>query len=893
MLLKHKSAPIFFDLKRFFSDLRDGDPVEIFQNALNAADNHFNTRFHEGDEAHRLVHDRADFVDLMISYAWQRYDWDPHISLLAVGGYGRGELHPHSDIDILLLTVSDNTQRYQSSIEQFLAFLWDINLHISHSVRSIQQCVDAAIDDISIATNLMETRLVCGSAEMLTQLMRSTGPEHIWTSANFYRGKLEEQRERYHKHDDTEYNLEPNIKEAPGGLRDIQLINWTAKRHFGAQRRSQLVQNAFLLEEEYGRLYIDEEFLWRVRYGLHLIAGRAEERLLFDYQRSLAKMFGYIDSNGKLGVEKFMQRYYRTVLSIRGLTDVLHQHLDEAIYRGNKTQINKVVNERFILRDNLLDTATDTTFDNHPSALLEVFVILGENDSIEGIRASAIRQIRHSVALIDTEFRADPANRRLFMRLMRAPYMLSLQLNRMNRYGILGKYLPEFGNIVGQTQHDLFHIYPVDVHTLQVIKNIRRLARPDVAKQFPLPSHLFKNLAKPELIIIAALFHDIAKGRGGDHSVLGARDIGQFARRHSLHRDEVALLVWLVKNHLLMSSVSQREDISDPEVIHRFASLVGDTMHLDYLYVLTVGDINATNPNLWTEWKGSLMQSLYVETKRALSRGLGAPVHKSRWSKNAKSVIFKRLKERQIERRHAVKIWGDIGDEFFLRETIDDIVRYTEAIHQHRAGNQKNLEPVILSRDIGVEIPIVTQIFVYSKDQDNILAVTAAVLDKLNLNIQDARLHTNSDEDTFDVFYVLDSNGEPVGRDSRLSRRLEKTLRLGLLSPDKVDFNTQRRTPRQLKSFNTKTTAKFSIDAETNATMLEVMTPDRPGLLARMANIFFRFNLRLLTAKISTLGERVEDIFYLTDEFKQPVCDADFCQLVETTICRELDSCND
>lgn len=342
-----------------------------------------------------------------------------------------------------------------------------------------------------------------------------------------------------------------------------------------------------------------------------------------------------------------------------------------------------------------------------------------------------------------------------------------------------------------------------------------------------------------------------------------------------------------------MSSVSQREDISDPEVIHRFALLVGDTLHLDYLYVLTVGDINATNPNLWTEWKGSLMQSLYVETKRALSRGLGAPVHKSRWSKNAKSIIFKRLKERQIERRNVVKIWGDIGDEFFLRETIDDIVRYTEAIHQHRVGNQKNLEPVILLRDIGIEIPIVTQIFVYSKDQDNILAVTAAVLDKLNLNIQDARLHTNSDEDTFDVFYVLDSNGEPVGRDSRLSRRLEKTLRLGLLSPDTVDFNTQRRTPRQLKSFNTKTTAKFSIDAETNVTMLEVMTPDRPGLLARMANIFFRFNLRLLTAKISTLGERVEDIFYLTDEFKQPVCDADFCQLVETTICRELDSCND
>lgn len=893
MLSEHQLAPIFFDRKRFFSDLRDGDPIEIFKNALNAADNHFNTRFIEGDEAHRLVNERATFVDLMIGYAWQRYNWDTQISLLAVGGYGRGELHPHSDIDILLLSISDETQRYRASIEQFLAFLWDINLHISHSVRSIEQCVDAAAGDISIVTNLMETRLICGSADMLETLMRVTGPKKIWPSANFYRGKVEEQRERYRKHDDTEYNLEPNIKEAPGGLRDIQLMTWTAKRHFGVNRRSDLVQRAFMLEEEYRTLYNDEEFLWRVRYGLHLIAERAEERLLFDYQRELAGMFGYTDGNGKLAVEKFMQRYYRTVLSIRGLTDVLHQHLNEVIYRGNKTSVNKVINERFILRDNLLDTISEGTFNDHPSALLEVFVILGESNTIGGIRASAIRQIRRSVLLIDAKFRADAANRHLFMRLLRAPYVLSLQLNRMNRYGILGKYLPEFGKIVGQTQHDLFHIYPVDVHTLQVIKNIRRLARPDVAKQFPLPSHLFKNLAKPELIVIAALYHDIAKGRGGDHSELGARDVAKFAGNHYLVKEEIELLVWLVKNHLLMSSVSQREDISDPEVIHRFATHVGDTMHLDYLYVLTVGDINATNPNLWTEWKGSLMHSLYLETKRAMGRGLGAPMHKSRWSKNAKSLIFQRLQVQGIDSQQALNIWGDIGDEFFLRETIDDIARYTMAICEHHAQATKCPEPVILLRDIGIEIPIATQIFVYSKDQDNILAVTAAILDKLNLNIQDARLHTNSDDNAFDVFYVLDSNGDPIGRNSRLRRAVEKTLRHALLSPELVDFDIQRRTPRQLKSFNNKTTAKFSIDSETNATMLEVLTPDRSGLLARIANIFFRFNLRLLTAKISTLGERVEDIFYLTDDLGQPVCDPEFCRLVETTICHELDICND
>ena len=332
------NAPLFFDQKRFVQDIANGDAIEVFRNALAASSNHFNNRFHEGEEVHTLVNESARFADLILHYAWQQFEWDKDISLIAVGGYGRGELHPHSDIDLLILMRRDRPQKYRQNIEQFLTFLWDIQLKIGHSVRSLSQCVDEAKADITVATNLMETRLICGNKDLRDAMLKKTGPNKIWSSSNFYRGKIDEQAARHRKHDDTEYNLEPNIKEAPGGLRDIQLINWTAKRHFKLNRRSQLVHAGFLSDEEYLTLRRDEEFLWKVRYGLHLIADRPEERLLFDYQRKLAVMFGYTDGPGRLGVEKFMQRYYQVVLSIRELTDVLLQYLDEAIYRKDKTQ---------------------------------------------------------------------------------------------------------------------------------------------------------------------------------------------------------------------------------------------------------------------------------------------------------------------------------------------------------------------------------------------------------------------------------------------------------------------------------------------------------------------------------------------------------------------------
>jgi [protein-PII] uridylyltransferase len=878
-------APIFFDQKRFVTDLESQNPINVFRDALSAAKNHFDNRFLEGEDARALVNEASQFADVLLWYAWHQYDWDENVSLVAVGGYGRGELHPHSDIDLLILMRKDFSKKYRERIEMFITFLWDIQLKIGHSVRSISQCIDEAKSDISVATNLMETRLVCGNSDLLQLMLKKTGPKKLWRSAKFYKGKIDEQIARHHKHQDTEYNLEPNLKEAPGGLRDIHLINWTAKRHFNLHRRSQLVYQGFLSEEEYLTLRKDEEFLWKVRYGLHYLAERPEERLLFDHQRKLAAMLGYSDSKDKLAVEKFMQRYYQTVLSIRELTDVLQQYLDEAIYRKNKIKVIKQVNERFVIKDDYLDTIDDDLFTKHPSALLELFVILGETESLKGIRASAIRQLRLHRKLINKGFREDPVNRELFMRFLRSPFKLSTHLKLMNRYGILGSYLPEFGKIVGQTQHDLFHIYPVDVHTLELITNIRRLVQPKQAAKFPVSAHIYNNLPKPELIIIAALYHDIAKGRGGDHSILGAVDVAEFGERHGLQTQEISLLQWLIENHLLMSTISQREDTSDPDVIYKFAKHVGDQRHLDHLWVLTVADINATNPRLWTEWKGALMSNLYFETKQVLQSGLDQPTNRDAWVNDAKSSVLKILHQHSIDKKQATKVWGDVDDQFFLRERAEDIAFFTKGIIDG-VDNQ----PIIQIRDVGVEIPVATQIFLHTKSTKNLFAMIAAVLDKLGLSIQDARLQTTSDNRTFDVFYVLDDKDLPVGNNKKLCKNIIDNLTATIKSPEKINLNVSRRTSRQLKNFIMKTKVTLRNDSETDTSVLQVITPDRPGLLAHIANIFSRFDLVLYNAKISTLGERVEDTFYLMTQNNQPIDDEALGEKIKQTIRNELDS---
>ncbi|GAB1256745.1 [protein-PII] uridylyltransferase [Aurantivibrio plasticivorans] len=880
---------VFFEQGRFRSSLESGNKIATFKDAIAAADLQFNNRFIEGEDIRKLVRERALFIDCILHYAWHQFEWPSDskqsVCLAAVGGYGRGELHPHSDIDLLLLLRDDEVDGVKQSIEGFITLLWDIGLEIGQSVRTVSQCLSIAKNDISVATNLMECRTLLGDDSLRAELAQKTAPQFMWPADDFFRAKWDEQIKRHEKHNNTEYNLEPNVKNAPGGLRDIQIISWVAKRFFGVESLHELEGRDFLTEEEFAILRSGEEFLWKVRYGLHMIVGRPEERLLFEYQRELAKLFGYQDTEQRLAVEQFMHWYYRIVLTLGELNDVLLQFLDEAILQKGKNTAITPVNERFQLLDGYIEATHAEVFEQTPSALLEIFVLMGNDPDIRGVRASTIRLIRASRELIDEDFRAQEENRKLFMALLGCPHGLFTQLKRMKRYGVLGRYLPEFGRVTGQMQHDLFHIYTVDAHTLLVVKNMRQFNRPDASEEFPVAAHAMKRLPKKELLYIAGLYHDIAKGRGGDHSTLGAEDATRFCQDHGLTPRETRLVCWLVEKHLLMSSVSQKQDIMDPDVIHNFALEIGDQLHLDYLYCLTVADMNATNPDIWNSWRASLMRQLYLETKRALRRGLENTIDQQEVIEETQAAALHKLTRKGFSETQIRELWADMGEDYFLRETYLDIVWHMQAI----AKAPEAAILILIDKTTTVMHEGATQIFIRAKDQLNVFAAAATCLDQLNLSIQDARIYHTKSGYTVDTFYVLDQFGEPISEDKDRVARIKKALSEELSLTADYKSVISRHTPRQLKQFAMPTRTSINTDINSGHTVLEVISPDRPGLLARIGRIFIEFNIQLQNAKISTLGERVEDIFFITDNNGQPLSDPSLCQRLQKEICQQLD----
>lgn len=885
--LPYFTRPLFFfDQSRFRRALEDQPVITVFKDAITAANAQFDVRFREGEDIRALIHERALFVDCLLHYAWYQFDWPEGISLEAVGGYGRCELHPHSDIDLLILLEEGLEAQCRDNLEKLLTLLWDIGLEIGHSVRTVAQCVAIARDDITVATNLMESRTLVGDPSLRVELLSYTTQDQLWPADDFFRAKFDEQNRRHEKYKNSEYNLEPNIKNAPGGLRDIQTIAWVAKRFFEVRTLKQLEGKGFFTEEEFSLLQNGEEFLWRVRYGLHMIANRPEDRLLFDHQRELAKLFGYKDTDESLAVEQFMHTYYRLVMSLRELNDVLLQFLYEAILQRGVKKTVTPINERFQRRDDYIEVAHIYVFEESPSALLEIFLLMAQNPDIKGVRASTIRLMRENRHLIDQDFCTDPRNTDLFLQLFSYPDQLVENLKRMLRYGILGLYLPEFGRVTGQMQHDLFHIYTVDAHTLLLVQNLCNFLLPKAREDFPVAWHVMRRLPKIETLLIAGLYHDIAKGRGGDHSILGAVDAEDFSARHQLSPRETRLISWLVEKHLLMSAVSQKQDISDPEVIHNFALTVGDQMHLDYLYALTVADINATNPDLWNTWRASLMRTLYLETKRALRRGLENPIDKQDWIEETQQAAILRLNRHNISTEQCLKLWEDVNDEYFLRESYLDIAWHTEAILQHRDENG----PLILIQETSSrELEGATQIFVRSKGRDNVFAAMASGLDQLNLNVQDARIYSSKSGYTLDTFFVLNQNGEPVGTDPGVLKHIHDALQKELALVDEYRDIVVRRTPRRLKHFNMPTRTSIRNDMISGYTLLEVISPDRPGLLACISRVFIKFDLHLQNAKIATLGERVEDIFFITDNQGQPLSDPQLCRQLQAEICRQLD----
>lgn len=887
--------PTLFDTVDFDNKLRSGLPtVDLFKQALGSVRSELDKRYRDGADITALITGRAWFMDELLRRAWHLFNWKnpADLSLLAVGGYGRGELHPHSDIDLLLLMRKDCAAANREAISSFFTFLWDINLEIGQSVRTIQQCREEAIKDITVATSLMESRAIVGPVgdpqSLRREMIKLAQATDVWPAREFFTAKRDEQIARHNKYYDIDYALEPNVKTSPGGLRDIQTIGWIAKRHYDADNLADLVTLGFLLPSEYEQLIQGEKLLWKLRYGLHILAGRKEDRLLFDKQRELAALFGYQDDNKSLAVEKLMQEYYRAVATLRELNDVLLQHFDEAILRaGEKAEITRI-NNRFQIRNNYIEVVNSGTFKRFPFALMEVFVMMAQNPEIKGVRASTIRLIREHRTQVDDKFRTDLRNTTLFMELLRSPNDLTTQLRRMARYGILGRYLPEFGAITGKMQHDLFHIYTVDAHTLQVVENMRRFRLPEAEENFPIAAHIVNKLPKVELLYIAGLYHDIAKGRGGDHSTLGMEDATNFCQRHHLSAWDAKLVSWLIGKHLLMSMTAQRKDISDPEVIHDFALQVGDKLHLDYLYALTVADINATNPTLWNAWRASLLRQLYLSTKKALRRGLENPLDRSDRIKDKQESALLKLQDKGLEELHIRAIWENTDDEYFVRESVANIVWHTESIARHKKDHPAD-ETLVLVQDTTDSLADgATHIFIYTINRHHLFASSAAAMEQLGLNIQDARIFTSSKNYCMNTYSVLETDGTPIGDNPQRIRQIKKLLCEYLAEPSAHLRLTKKRRSRKLQHFGQQVETAVINKQDQPWSTLEVNCIDKPGILAAIGKVFAEQEIQLLNARIATLGERVEDLFYIADAYDQPITDSHAIEKLQKALQQEL-----
>jgi [protein-PII] uridylyltransferase len=845
----------------------DTTAVGAFREALRAASERLGERFKRNEPIEALVRGRAEIVDQTILAGWEHFAGDLYDSadLVAVGGYGRGELHPQSDIDLLVLLESATENDADEAIGRFLTFLWDIGLEVGHSVRTLDDCEAEARKDVTVLTTLMETRLLHGPGRLFQELPIRIGTDRMWSSAQFFRAKLDEQVARHARYHDTAYNLEPNVKGSPGGLRDIQMITWLARRHLGAKGLEDLVEHKFLTEGQLRILTAGQAFLWRIRFGLHLLTGRREDRLLFDHQVKLAAMLGYEDASFTLAVEQLMQRYYRTVMELSRLNEMLLQLFEEAILL-DKNDAPIPLGPRFQSRNGYLEAADDQVFARDPSALLEIFLLLEQNLDLRGVNARTIALVKQHLWLIDEEFRQNPRHHRLFLDILRAPQGVTRTLKRMNTYGVLGLYIPAFGRIVGRMQYDLFHAYTVDAHTLFVVENLRRFALPRFDNEFPSCSAVMQRLEKPEIAYLAGLFHDIAKGRGGDHSELGSVDAESFCLEHGMSRYDARLVAWLVQHHLLLSLTAQKKDLNDPNVVNDFARTVGDQTHLDYLYVLTVADVRGTNPKIWNSWKDTLFWELYQSTRRALRRGVSNPIDKEELITGRQTQAERLLTQAGLARERWQNIWSSFTEEYFLRHRPEEIAWHTRVLAE--SGNPGAF---IVDVDDMVSQGL-TSVAVYSPEETRSFVRATAVLDELGLTIVDARI-VPLEASSLDTYCVLESDGSPINDRRRLDEIRNRLLK-ALTSGNEQTLKVTRRAPRQVRMFSTPVQIAISRDPKNQRTIIELVAGDRPGLLFQVAKVFDQERVALQNAKIATVGERAEDVFFVTTSDHRPLDEA-------------------
>jgi [protein-PII] uridylyltransferase len=847
------AEPMPRDVAALRKQFRDGKAALI---------EHFRQSRATAPAATRLLKAIARHVDQSLITLWDNARMPADAALLAVGGFGRGELFPFSDVDVLVLlppglapldqAPSPDAQPGPSArgaIEAFITACWDIGLEIGSSVRTVDECIAEGQRDVTIQTALLESRYLCGSRRVFNTFRHAN--TRAMDAKAFLRAKSLEMQQRHQKFEDTPYALEPNCKESPGGLRDLQVVIWIARAAGLGKNWNALAANELITPFEVKQLQRNEGLLKLIRARLHMVAGRREDRLVFDLQTAVADTFGYQSNASQRASEVLMRRYYWAAKAVTQLNQILMLNIEERI-QGSQDAAMRPINDKFLERGGMLEVASDDLYLRDPHAILETFLTYQRTVGIRGLSARTLRALYNARDKMDAEFRRDPANRSTFLKILREPSGQTHALRLMNQTSVLGRYLWVFRRIVGQMQHDLFHVYTVDQHILMVVRNVRRFFIPEHAHEYPFCSQLGASWNQPWLLYVAALFHDVAKGRGGDHSELGARESRRFCKEHGLSPEDTSMIEFLVKEHLTMSRVAQKEDLSDPDVIQAFAKLVGTERRLTALYLLTVADIRGTSPKVWNAWKGKLLEDLYRSTLRALG--------------GARPNLDAEIESRKQEARHALNLlslppdiqtplWDTLTVSYFARHDAGDIAWHARAL----ADRVRTEQPIVRARLSSVGEGL--QVLVYSPDQPDLFARICGYFDTADFNILDAKVHTTRAGFALDTFQVISPHLEDHYRD--LISLVETQLADALCATGPLPEPKRGRVSRRVRSFPITPRVTLRPDERAQAWLLGVSTSDRSGLLFSIARVLARHRINLQLAKISTLGERVEDTFLI------------------------------
>jgi len=804
-----------------------------------------------------FLRNRSNTIDNLISSIWVTSNLSEreNICLFAVGGYGRQELHPYSDIDLLILYKGKLNKNTRTAIESFISQLWDLDLDLGHSVRSTYEEEKIVTSDLEAFTNLLESRFLFGDQRLESVTKAIIERKNIWKKEKFLLNKIEEQEQRHKKYDNTEYNLEPNIKSSPGGLRDIHILNWLLLNYSRKNHRLRNLEK-ILSKAEIKELNKSKLWLWTLRYLLHKEAGREEDRLLLNYQLSIANQLFPKIKNSNSAAEKLMHRYFRSALNISEINTTTVQRFKENLVKPSKSKI-VLKDKNFKVKNNLIELKNLNAFKKNPSLMLEVFVKLCENPKITGIHSDTLMKLKESRDLIDSSFRKKKKNNDLFMKLLRSKRLMVTQLEQMKQLGILGRYLPEFGRVTGQMQYDLFHIYTVDAHTLQVLRNMRRLLLGTSKDTYPFASALTQKLTKLEILYIAGLYHDIGKGRGKDHSGLGMKIVKRFCERHRLSKKDTDLIQWLVKNHLKMSITSQKEDLSNPKTINNFTEIIGNEERLNYLYCLTVADISATNPNLWNSWNESLLNDLYFKTLNTIN----LKQESFKFSKSeAEKQFSSKTKSDQLKVR---ELWKNFYPSYFQSHPPELIKDHSLVITKRKSDTAVKFFPKN-------ETFNTDSLLVYTKDRLNVFRTIVGELDSQNINVLEASLYGTKNGYCLDHIIISDHKGDPLQLNKDQIREIELRITNSLEKDELKPKLVKKKLPRHFLTLKKDTQIEINHDMTNRWTQLDIKTADRPGLLSSICSVFAKNNASIKKARISTYGERAEDRFCIASLEETP-----------------------